>query len=96
MVKPIQTFKCGPVTASLWVNRQVVDNNPVEFHSITIEKTYLEKTTDGEDSTKNWKHTHTFTTEDLPKVALVAQEAYKFLRLRPQTTSPPESKERIS
>ena len=43
-------------------------------YSITIDKAYK----DGEE----WKHTNSFAAEDLPKVALVAIEAYRYLRLR--------------
>ena len=46
----------------------------VKFHSVTINKAYKED--------EDWKHTHTFDIEDLPKVELVANEAYKYIRLR--------------
>ena len=45
----------------------------VNFYSINITKAYKE----GE----VWKHTNRFSAEDLPKVALVANEAYKYIRL---------------
>jgi len=41
---------------------------------VTINKAYKE----GED----WKYTNSFNIEDLPKVALVANEAYKYIRLK--------------
>ena len=31
---------------------------------------------------EEWKYTNTFNTEDLPKLAIVATEAYKLIRLR--------------
>jgi hypothetical protein len=41
---------------------------------VTINKAYKEE--------DEWKHTNSFNIEDLPKVALVANEAYKFIRLK--------------
>ncbi len=46
----------------------------VKLNSVTINKAFK----DGED----WKYTNSFNIEDLPKVALVATEAYKYIRLR--------------
>jgi len=51
-----------------------VFSETVKFYSVTINKAYKE----GEE----WKHTNSFNIEDLPKVALVATEAYKYIRLR--------------
>jgi hypothetical protein len=51
-----------------------MDNAVVEVHSIKIDKSYK----DGDE----WKRTTALAAEDLPKVALVATEAYRFLRLR--------------
>ncbi|MCP4610963.1 MAG: hypothetical protein GY845_19830 [Planctomycetes bacterium] len=75
MRKPEQKFSCGPISASIWANTKVVTGDTVKFYSVTINKAYKE----GED----WKHTNSFDIEDLPKVALVANEAYKYIRLNP-------------
>ena len=74
MGKPRRTFRCGSITAAIWSDSKVIDQEIVEMHSIRIDKAYK----NGEE----WKNTQTFATEDLPKVALVADEAYRFLRLR--------------
>lgn len=74
MNKPEKQFRCGPVSASIWAQSRTVDDNMVKFYSTNIDKSYK----DGEE----WKHTNSFAVEDLPKVALVANEAYKYLRLR--------------
>ena len=81
MSKPIKRFRCGAISASLWVDRKTVEGKPVEYHSISITKSYK----DGDD----WKHTNSFSTEDLPKVALLATEAYKYIRLN--TSEPDDS-----
>ena len=80
MRKPEKKFSCGPILASIWSKTKTVEGEKVKFNSITINKAYK----DGED----WKHTNSFNIEDLPKVALVANEAYKYIRLK--STNPDE------
>ncbi len=74
MNKPEKKFSCGSISASIWANTKVVNSEKVKLYSVTINKAYKE----GEE----WKHTNSFNIEDLPKVALVATEAYKYVRLR--------------
>ena len=74
MSKPVKKFSCGPITASIFTETQVVNGQMVTFYSVHIDKVYK----DGE----QWKHTTSFAAEDLPKVAIVANEAYKYLRLK--------------
>ncbi len=73
MNKPEKKFNCGSISASIWANTKVVNSETVKLYSVTINKAYKE----GED----WKYTNSFNIEDLPKVALVANEAYKYIRL---------------
>ena len=74
MNKPEKKFSCGSISASIWANTKVVNSETIKLYSVTINKAYKE----GED----WKYTNSFNIEDLPKVALVATEAYKYVRLR--------------
>lgn len=74
MRKPEKKFKCGPISASIWAEGKTVQGEMVKFCSINIDKAYK----DGDE----WKHANSFAAEDLPKVALVANEAYKYLRLQ--------------
>ncbi len=74
MTKPEKKFSCGSISASIWANTKVVNSETIKLYSVTINKAYKE----GEE----WKHTNSFNIEDLPKVALVATEAYKYVRLR--------------
>ena len=74
MRKPEKRFSCGPVSASIWTKTKTVEGEMVKFYSVTITKAYKE----GDD----WKYTNSFDIEDMPKVALVATEAYKYMRLR--------------
>jgi hypothetical protein len=73
---PIIVFQCGPVKASVWTDPKVIDNAIVDVHSIRIDRAYKDK------KDNEWKYTTTFYREDLPKVALVANEAYKYVRMR--------------
>ena len=75
MQKPEKKFSCGPISASIWANNKTVNGDTVKFYSVTINKAYKEE--------ESWKHTNSFDIEDLPKVALVANEAYKYIRLKP-------------
>ena len=74
MSRPEKKFKCGPISASIWAEDKIVESGVVKFYSINITKAYK----DGD----NWKNTNNFNAEDLPKVALVANEAYKYIRLK--------------
>jgi len=81
MRRPEKTFRCGPIAASIWQDSNVHNKQVVTFYSISIDKAYK----DGEE----WKHTNSFSAEDLPKIALVANEAYKHLRLTSAETNEP-------
>ena len=72
--KPIRTFRCGSIQLSIWADGKVIDNEVVEVHSIKIDRAYKQD--------DRWEHTSTLNVEDLPKVALLAHEAYKCLRMR--------------
>ena len=74
MSKPEKRLRCGPISASIWAQSKTVNGEMVKFYSITIDRAFK----DGEE----WKHTNSFAAEDLPKVAMLASEAYRYLRLR--------------
>lgn len=80
MNKPEKRFRCGPVAANIWAEAKTVEGEMVKLYSIKIDKAYK----DGD----KWKHTSSFSAEDLPKIALVANEAYKYVRL--SSTEPNE------
>jgi len=78
--KPLKVFQCGPVKAATWADSKVINNAVVKVYSIKIDRAYKHGDT--------WAYTNSFNAEDLPKVAVVANEAYKYLRMRtfePQT-----------
>jgi hypothetical protein len=71
---PAKTFYCKPVYASIWCESKVIDNEKKELHSIKFSRCYKDH--------EEWKYTDTFRPDDLPKLAVVSTEAYKFIRLR--------------
>jgi hypothetical protein len=73
---PCEVLACGAVKGAVWADDRVIDNEVVEMYSIKFDRSYKDKD-DGQ-----WKHTEMFNLEDLPKVALIATELYKRLRLR--------------
>ena len=79
--RPIRVIRCGAVQAAMWVDHRVIHDAVVKIHSIRITKSYQQD--------DEWKNTTTFATEDLPKVDLVAKEAYRFLRLRSEEPADP-------
>jgi hypothetical protein len=73
---PCMVLACGTVNGAVWADDRVIDNEVVEVHSIKFDRSYKDKD-DGQ-----WKHTEVFNTEDLLKLAMLATELYKRLRLR--------------
>ena len=73
--KPIKVFSCGPVKAAIWIGSKIINDTLVDVHSIRIDRSYKDK------DKGEWKNTNIFNAEDLPKVAMVATEAYRFLRV---------------
>ena len=73
MSRPEKRFRCGPIAATIWAETKTINDEMVKFYSISIDKAYKQD--------DEWKHTTSFSAEDLPKVALVANEAYKYIRL---------------
>lgn len=73
MNKPSKIIRCGPITAAIWSDSKVVNNTMVEVHNIKIDKSYKDN--------DEWKRTQSFAAEDLPKIAMVANEAYRHLRV---------------
>ena len=66
--KPEKKFRAGGIVATIWKNGE----GDKTFFTVNIERNYKDK--DG-----NWKNTNNVMVNDLPKVVLVCQEAYKAL-----------------
>jgi hypothetical protein len=71
--KPDKKFKAGAVTATVWKNdlkdRQ---GNGFSVYTVSFERTYKDR--DGQ-----WQSTNSLRINDIPKLQLVAGEAYEYL-----------------
>lgn len=72
--KPVAKFQAGVVQASVWENIASVDGKEQKFHTISFQRGYKDKD-------DKWQNTNTMRVNDLPKLALVIEEAYKILVL---------------
>ena len=80
--KPEKRFRCSPVSASVWAENKTVESGIVKFYSISISRVFKKNKDDKNGNDGNeWQYTKNFKPEDLPKVALVAMEAYKYIAL---------------
>ena len=81
MNSPEKKFMCGLISASIFAEVKIIDNEEVKFYSINIAKAYKKSKDQNGNEESEWKYTNNFNPEDLPKVALVADEAYRYIRL---------------
>lgn len=70
--KPEHKIRYGSISATIWKNKRIVNNNVIELPSISIERSYQDK--DG-----NWKTTNSFQPNDLMKVILACQQTLLYL-----------------
>lgn len=74
--KPTKVFGCGPIKFAVWRDAKIINDTMAELPSIRIDKSYKDKDSD------EWKYTNTFNVEDLPKIAVLAMEVYKYFRVK--------------
>lgn len=74
--RPVRVFKCFPAQSAIWLHPTEIDGKTVDIASIKISRSQKKKDSD------EWEDTNFFRADDLPKVALVAKEAYKYLKLK--------------
>ena len=73
--RPEKKFSTGAISAAVWRNNGMQDGQATEFHSVTLQRSFKAK--DGK-----WQTTQSLRLNDLPKAALVLQEAYKYLVMK--------------
>ena len=74
--QPIKEFRVqGGIKAAIWRNEVQQNGRTVVQYSIKVQRSYKDKTT-GE-----WKTTDYFRPQDLPRLILAAQEAFRFVSL---------------
>jgi hypothetical protein len=74
-IPPGKVFCCGPIRAAVWSNPTLLGDKMAEKQSIKITKRYIDK------DTGEWMSTNNLFLEDLPKVAVVANEVYRHFRV---------------
>jgi hypothetical protein len=72
--KPVAKFQAGVVQASVWENTATIDGTEKKFFTISFQRSYKDKD-------DKWQNTTAMRVNDLPKLALVIQEAYKTIVL---------------
>lgn len=72
---PEKKFSTGAISATVWKNqRQSKEGKVFETHTISLQRRYS-------DNAGNWQSTNSLRIADLPKAALVLEEAFKYLVL---------------
>ncbi len=77
---PVQTFRVGQITASVWVNEQESNGQTFKIPSVTIRKSYTDQ------QTGEWKEASSFKGADLPKLQIVLEKAYEYCVTRAYET----------
>ena len=73
--KPVRVFHAGKLKLAVWANQSERDGETFVRHSATLSKRYRDK--DGQ-----WHDTDTLFTEDLFRVAMLAQRAAVWMDLK--------------
>jgi hypothetical protein len=72
---PQKKFVAGAISATIWKNEKHIQDTEFEITSVSLQKNYKDK--EG-----NWKTTHSFKANDIPKAKLVLDKAYEYLTLK--------------
>lgn len=79
--QPEKKFRAGAISATVWLNNgQNKEGQQTEYRTISLERGYKDKA-------GAWKSTNSFRVNDLPRAALVMNEAYKYLVLKEMQNS---------
>jgi len=70
MTDPKKKIRVGCASATIWETERQVDGKTLTFLNVTIEKSY-------KDDQGEWKKTNSLSPNDIPKMILALQEAYK-------------------
>ena len=69
--KPVKTFRCGGVKATIWNNK----NDKGEFYTVSVTRIYKDKKDE-------WKDTNSMRVNDLPKLSTVCSKAFEYINLK--------------
>ncbi|MBW3019534.1 hypothetical protein KY329_05115 [Candidatus Woesearchaeota archaeon] len=71
---PEKRFSTGGIVATVWKNNQTANGKEYEYKTVSLQRRYADK--EGK-----WQTSSSMRLNDLPKAALVLEEAYKYLVL---------------
>ena len=75
--KPDKEFKAGKMSVAIWSRQeQAADGHTFTAFSIRAQKRYLDP------ATQEWKTADYLFADDLPRLILVTQEAYRYVALK--------------
>jgi len=78
MNKPVQTYKAGNISASIWENQITKkDGTGGTYHTVALARSY-------QDRQGAWQSTTNLRVGDLPKAELVLKKSYEFLVMKQQ------------
>ena len=70
---PERKFSTGAISATIWKNARLNKEGALfESHSVSLQRRYADKS-------GKWQSTSSLRINDLPRAALVLEEAYKYL-----------------
>ena len=72
---PIQRYKAGVISLSIFKNSREINDKVVDFHSYQLQRRYKDK--NGE-----WQNTTSMSVNDLPKAGLLLRKAYEEATLK--------------
>lgn len=71
---PEKRFSTGGIVATIWKNTQNSNGKEYEYKTVSLQRRYADKQ-------GQWQSSSSMRLNDLPKAALVLEEAYKYLVL---------------
>lgn len=63
--KPLRTYRAGLISLSVWL----VESGENKFNTFTLTRSYKKD--------EEWKHSSSFTTDDLPRIRMLIEKAYQ-------------------
>ena len=76
MAAPLKKYRCGQIEAAVWDNEKEYNGNLVNFKTVSLRKSWLDKDNVWRDATINLRR------NDLQKAILVLQKAQEELLLQ--------------
>lgn len=81
--KPLEKFRAGSVSATIWNNKTEKDGKEIEFLTISVDRYYKTKDKEG--------NTNSMRINDLPRLELVCKKAFEYCLTRNSNEQPDEA-----